>query len=268
MNLTADKTPAKLRKQAIAQQWSVDDVLHWSELSFEGLAKPVRAAMAAVYADVLFAERFGVHVARRMTELAPEGSWRSFAILQASDESKHADFFARVVARLGDSGEASPALQVLSRELDEANTFDELLLHSQIIEIAARVIFVRNGNRTLERLSNTIRLPGTQAVTQLLHSVVQFVGRDESRHIAFGMHCLRARLSPSDVVQRHALERRARVSAGLMYGAFAHRASAFASLAWSPSQILDETWKTLQRQMSRLELDIGTPESNGHMPSR
>jgi hypothetical protein len=72
----------RLLAEATGGRWQADDALQWSTLSFERLAPPIRRAMATVYADVLYAEEFGLQLVMRMAELAPEGWLREFARVQ------------------------------------------------------------------------------------------------------------------------------------------------------------------------------------------
>jgi hypothetical protein len=199
-----------------------------------------------------------------MVELAPDGWLRRFVLLQVQDELRHCDFFSRVVDKLGKVGEPSAELARLRAELERCMDFEELLLHGQIIETAARVIFVGNGNRTLAAIGRAVKLPGSESVHTLVRAVVDLVGRDESRHIAFGSHCLKTRLSNVDGGSRHAMENRAAVSATLMHDAFSRRANEFRLLGTPPADVLDRTWQALQKQLARLELDIGSsPGSAG-----
>jgi hypothetical protein len=260
MQSFSDEKSQALYQQALVGQWDPDVAVDWSRMSFDRLAKPIRSAMAAVYADVLYAEDFGVRMITRMVELAPEGWQRDFAVLQLKDEARHAVFFGRVLDRLGGCAEVSPHLIALRAELERITDYDELVLHGQIIETAARVIFVANGHRTLNLMGRSLRLPGSESVSTLVHAIVELIGRDESRHIAFGLHCLRQRLAGCDASQLHALEGRALVSARLMHGAFASRTASFRSLGWEPTKVLSETWDALRTQLGRLEFDIGEVE--------
>lgn len=258
-----DAIERTLQAQAIRGQWSVDDALDWAHLDFAHLAPPIRTAMATVYGDVLFAEAFGVRVIERMIALAPEGWLRDFALTQAQDEQRHAEFFTRVLAKLGGSEERSQELSDLRDELARTTDYDELVMHGQVIETAARVIFVGNGTRTLARMNGAVRLPGTASVTSLLRAVVDLVGRDESRHIAFGLHCLRKRLAGCDAGQRHGMEQRAAISSRLMFRAFARRRREFQTLGWSAADTLERTWHALRVQLGRLDFDIGEMETSG-----
>lgn len=250
-----------LYTQAIEGQWNAGDVLNWKALSFDHVGPAVRGAMATVYRDIAYAEAFGMAAVERLVRLAPAGWQRDFAEVQLKDEIRHTHFFERVVALLGHGERVSEELEDLRLVLECIDDYDELLLHTQVMETAARVVFVGNGQRTLELLGRGIRLPGSASVAALLKVIVDLVGRDESRHIALGTHCLRMRLGSLDLAARHAMERRAVDTSRLMHGAFARRSAEFRSLGIDPQDVLERTWSALTSQMGRLELDIGMPSA-------
>ena len=119
------------------------------------------------------------------------------------------------------------------------------------------MLFVDNGKRSLEMMAHGVRLPGSESVATLMRAVVELIGRDESRHIAFGQHCLRRRLAACDASQRHSLEQRALVSARLMYGAFSKRSDDFRRLGMSPVEVMHRIWDAMRRQLGRLDFDLG-----------
>ena len=74
-----DSRSRGLYELALRGQWRAEEAIDWSRLSFELLSPPLRGAMARLYADVSYAETFGVDATARMVELAPEGWLREFA---------------------------------------------------------------------------------------------------------------------------------------------------------------------------------------------
>ena len=268
LQMFPDARSLALYRCAVADQWRAETAIDWSALSFDHLSPVVRKAMGAIYGDILFAEAFGVAVTARMAELAPEAWQRKFALIQAVDESRHAEFFERLVAKLAIHTEPSNELVLLREHFDQAADYDELMLHGQVIETAARVLFIRNGTRALELMAKAVRLPGAAAVSTVVRAIVDLVGRDESRHIAFGTHSLRRRLVGYDAASRDELEQRATASAHLIYRAFARRSNELAVLGSPPRDVLDRTWQALRVQLARLELDVGDAEPLSRFQSK
>ena len=246
------------RLYAVARdsQWQLDDALDWAGLSRVRLPPAIRTAMGQIYGDVLFAESFGLELARRLSELAVRDWQRAFGEVQLGDERRHVEFFARVHAAVGTSDDVPEALLALRSELATSRDYHELLLHSQVLESAARELFVSNARDGLAALARGIRLPGSDTIAALLRSISERIGRDESRHLAFGTLSLRAHLQRMAPAERHALEDRAAVSARLMYASLSARSPAFARIG-SRACLLDGLWRAMSSQLARLDLEIG-----------
>lgn len=256
-----DTALRRLYAVARDRQWQLDDALDWTALSRVRLAPALRTAMGEIYGDVLFAESFGLELARRLSELAVRDWERAFGDVQLGDERRHVEFFARVHAALGTAADVPDALLALRSELATARDYHELLLHSQVLESAARELFVVNARDGLAAVARGIRLPGSDTVAALLRSIADRIGRDESRHLAFGTLSLRAHVNRMSPAARHALEDRAAMSARLMYASLSARSSAFARIG-SRACVLEGLWRAMRSQLARLELEIGAhPES-------
>jgi hypothetical protein len=249
-----------LHQLAAAQQWSVDAVLDWAALSLDRIPSAMRRAMAGVYGDVLYAEEFGLTLAKRIVERAPEGWQRDLAQQQLCDELRHVDFFTRLTKLLGEGAQPSEELSVLRDELARTRDYDELRLQAQVLETAARALFIGNAARSLQVLDGSIRLPGSDSVRAIMRVMLNYVGRDESRHLAIGHYCLKRRLRTADAAERHGFEARVRVSARLMHRSFVRRAPLFAKLGLSSDDVLRSSWDALHKQLGRLELELGEAE--------
>lgn len=252
----AEARARTLCMSAAASRWSAESALDWPSLRLAPLPGSVHRAMAALYADVLFAESFGVLLVRRLAELAPEGWLRRFALAQLEDELRHVRFFTLLVRRLGEPVEPAPALIALRDEIARATDHDELLLHAQVIELAAQGVFLANSKRSLRLLSSGVRLPASASVAALLRCIVENVGRDESRHVAFGHGYLRAKLSASAPAHRRFLAQRATVSARLMQQAFLQRSESSRGLGLSEPHQIARCFVEIQKQLGKLGLSI------------
>jgi hypothetical protein len=187
-----DAAMVRLYGAATARQWDLDNDIDWAHLSLESLAPNVRRAMGSIYSYILFCERFGLDLCRTMVEVAPEGWVRRFALMQVNDEKRHVDFFTRVVDRLDCRVRISSELGDLASDLKSLRCPIELLLHAQVVEIAAQSLFVDTARRSRSRLRAAVRMPGAQSAAVLLDTIIKYISRDESTHIAFGMHYLRS----------------------------------------------------------------------------
>jgi hypothetical protein len=197
----------RLCELAARDQWRLED-LDWYTLDVSGLPEEFRQTAADGFAQLQWGERTAQHAAARLVELLPEGPARAFLVTQRTDEARHVAFFERVMEVLGCEGRVRPSVQRLMREVQEADTPEALVLGMQIlIEGVAHSLFqeaarVVNGFEADEGLEGPL-----QALKKVMGEwMPRLLARDESRHIAFGIHYLRQRLPRLDGAARRQLE--------------------------------------------------------------
>ncbi|KFE70331.1 hypothetical protein [Hyalangium minutum] len=197
----------RLCELAARDQWRLED-LDWHTLDVAALPEEFRQTAADGFAQLQWGERTAQHAAARLVELLPEGSARAFLVTQRTDEARHVAFFERVMQVLGCEGRVRPSVQRLMREVQEADTPEALVLGMQIlIEGVAHSLFqeaakVVNGFEADESLAGPL-----QALKKVMGEwMPRLLARDESRHIAFGIHYLRQRLPRLDGASRRQLE--------------------------------------------------------------
>jgi len=256
-----DERARALYQHGLDRQWNVDRALDWSALRLDRVPITARRGMACLYSDTLHAEKFGLELGARIAELAPAGWLRDFTLLQLRDEVRHVDFFGRVVGKLGEGDAISDELVCIRSELLTVTTHEELMLHALILECGARATFVGNAKRSLDMVGKGVRLPANESISTLMRAIVDYVGRDEARHIAMGMCCLRTSLQGPRVSELRSIERRLRVTATLFLRSLLHRSDTFARLGLSPDTIGTSVWQAIRSQLQRLDLDIGDPDS-------
>lgn len=197
----------RLCELAARDQWKLDD-LRWDTLDVSGLPEEFRQIAADAFAQLRWGERTAHLAAGRLLELLPQGPARAFCQTQIADEARHVEFFSRVIALCGCEGRVRPSISRLMREVEEADTPELLLLGIQVlIEGVAHSIFLESA-KTLQALLGEATYDGPVAA---LRAVVgdwmpRLLARDESRHIAFGIHQLRERLPRLSAAERQRLE--------------------------------------------------------------
>jgi hypothetical protein len=246
----------RLQQLALGSRWSVADAIPWQALSFQRVAPRVRAAMGSIYADVLYAEAFGLDGILRLAELAPEGPLRDFARTHVEDETRHVELFRRVVGVLGTEPTISPALIELRAEVEAARSYDELLLCAQMVEIAAQMVFIGSAKHGLSLSQRAVRLPGSESIRALLQAIVTHVARDESRHLAFGSSYLRARIRELPVAERARLSAFAAGLCDKSERAFAALGPAYGALGASIDELLARGRAEQRRTLESLHLEL------------
>ncbi|WP_224246119.1 ferritin family protein [Hyalangium gracile] len=197
----------RLCELAARDQWKLEE-LDWSSLDLLSLPELFRQTAADGFAQLLWGERTAELAASRLMELLPDGAARTFIATQRTDEARHVAFFERVIHLLGCEGRTRPSVQRLMREVQEAETPEELMLGMQIlIEGIAHSLFLEAA-RVVGSFGEGDEL---DRPLQALKTVIggwmpRLLARDESRHIAFGLHALRQSIPRLDRAERLRLE--------------------------------------------------------------
>jgi hypothetical protein len=139
-----------------------------------------------------------------------------FGATQLTDEARHVEFFSRVTAKLGERAEVLPSLRALTGAIGTAETAEELMLGTHVLEGFAQSVFQEGARLSRVISSPRISLPGSDAVALLLRYIDDYVGKDEARHVAFGVLTLRSRWLALDPPNRDRLEQQGLVWADLV----------------------------------------------------
>jgi hypothetical protein len=214
-----DDASFRLYERAKREQWQIDSDIDWPRLDLSGLSPTVRRAMANLYTNLQYGEMFGLSQAARVISESPYGWSRLVGATQVADEARHVEFFSRLVAELDCPSAVSPALMSYCNEVVSSNTAEEAFLGTQIIlESFAQAIFVQGTLLARQVSKRAVQLPSTKSAMLLVDVIGRFVGRDEARHIAFGVTYLRQRWAELSPPTRVRLRERARHWCDMLYG--------------------------------------------------
>jgi hypothetical protein len=248
-----DAACLKLYEQAKHNRWRIDQDIDWRELDLRVIAPSIRRAMATVYAQIRYAEMFGlVHVAKTLAQT--DAAWTRLLIAaQVADESQHVEFFSRVMALLGMDAEPSPSLVAFGEELDRAASIEEAFLGGQLLlESFAQTIFHDTASLSKRARENAIRFPGSLPASRLVECVTNFVARDEARHVAFGVLFLRRRWPELSAAERERMQQSATRWSAMLDAILADIAPELARLGLSCTQLTEHVEQTRRRHLRQI----------------
>jgi hypothetical protein len=204
---SSDPYLERLCELAARDQWKLEE-LDWGALDVSALPEEFRQAAADGFAQLQWGERTALIAATRLLELLPEGPERAFIATQRTDEARHVAFFEQVIRLLGCEGRVRPSVRQLMLEVQEAETAETLVLGMQILIEGAAHSLVMEGGRLVGALGEGGEADGPLLALKRVVGewMPRLLARDESRHIAFGLHFLRKRLPQLPPAARHALE--------------------------------------------------------------
>lgn len=202
-----DRTSERLVARALSEQWEVDRDIAWDQIQLHALPRSVRDAMRTVYSHIHFGEVLALRLAERALHGSGEGWVRRFCGVQVIDEARHVRFFSRVLGQLEEPVAVGNEMVELADMLDACRTPEEVALGVQVIlEGFAQTMFLEGARRGRMAAADAIRLPRAASTAAFLTALVDYVGKDESRHVAFGIHYLRGHLQNRDRASRDRLE--------------------------------------------------------------
>lgn len=207
-----DATCERLYSAAKAKQWSVDQDIDWNRMQLGRLAPSIRRAMADIYTQICHGEVTGLVLTSRAVDRTPHLWAKLFGATQIADEARHIEFFSRVLAELGEVATVNDATASFADSLSSCTEPEEILLGVQVVlETFAQAVFSEGAKLGKQAMSNSIRLPGVEGAAYFLTSLANWVGKDEARHVAFGVAYVRRRWAELSLEKRDKLQRKAEV---------------------------------------------------------
>lgn len=200
----------RLVEIAKRDQWNSDS-LPWDRLDLAALPEPLREAISGLCSHVHYGEVASLLAAARSVEQASDHETRVFASTQVIDEARHVEWFTRLQHKLG-LPEPPPVHATVTALVDsiyQSTDPDELCLGMQlVVEGLAQTVFQETA-RALRGVDALLASPSAPSAAGLLADwLLNYVARDESRHVAFGVLSLSQRLRRLPAARVDALQRR------------------------------------------------------------
>lgn len=138
----------------------------WDEFRWE--------LQAWMVSQFLHGEQAAMIVSARLVEIVPDLESKFYAATQAVDEARHAEVFSRYLReKVPSPYPISEPLRLMLESILSDNRWDVIALGMQImVEALAMAAF---------------RLAGNTFHDELIKSITVLVGRDEARHVSFGV---------------------------------------------------------------------------------
>ena len=205
-----DATCERLYAAAKRKPWSVDSDIDWDRMRLGRLAPSIRRAMAEVYVQICHGEVTGLVLTSGAVDRTPHLWAKLFGATQIADEARHVEFFSRVIAELDQVAPVHGATTAFAESLSSCAEPEEVLLGVQVIlETFAQAIFSEGAKLGKQAAATAIRMPGFEDAKYFLASLADYVGKDEARHVAFGVAYVRLCWADMSSARRDALQLKA-----------------------------------------------------------
>jgi hypothetical protein len=206
----------ELYRKTVAEQWQADTAIDWSQTIdpsqplvsgdrntllggtlARSLGKVQRERLTAAFAvesfsQILHGEQGALIVSSQLVAASPDRDVKLCAAAQVMDEARHVDIFSRYVKRLGPIPPPSFALRRILDRIVRFPTWQGQMIGMQIV---------------IEGLALTTFKTVRQSTScELLRSLLDYVIKDEARHMAFGKISLDEQLRALPEQERITLE--------------------------------------------------------------
>lgn len=259
----------RLCEMARRDQWNSDS-LPWDRLDFSPLPAALREAISGLCSHVHYGEVASLLAAARCVEHAADGETRMFASTQVIDEARHVEWFTRLQEKLA-SPEPPPvhaAVTALIDSIYEAQDPDELCVGMQlIVEGLAQSLF-QEAARALRAVDALLTSPAdgspgserpASAAFLLADWLHNYVARDESRHVAFGVLKLGQRLRRLPPKRVDALQQKVEEWGGLLLAVPAAFEPRFATLGLDTLQLAQGCVSDLNLHLRQAGFEVQIP---------
>lgn len=169
----------------------------------ESLPAWLRFIVADVVAQVLEGERAVLGSARRAVVLENTQEGRRLAERQLRDQQRHVSYFIDARRRLGIERPVNPHLRELLRDASSADQLPSLLIGTHlVIETLGVALFGAAGSLFSSQCDNRFFSISTRCTLGELAMAMEWLQRDESRHVAYGVSRLREERARMNAQQR------------------------------------------------------------------
>lgn len=168
----------------------------------ESLPAWLRFIVADVVAQVLEGERAVLGAARRAYFLETTNG-RHSAEQQLRDQERHVSYFIDARRRLNIERPVNPHLRELLREASSADQLPSLLIGTHlVIETLGAALFTAAGSLFSSQCDNRFFSVSTRCTLGELAMAMEWLQRDEARHVAYGVSRLREERAQMTAQQR------------------------------------------------------------------
>lgn len=171
----------------------------------EALPTWLRFIVADVVAQVLEGERAVLGAARRAVFLETSAQARRTTELHLRDQERHVAYFLDTRRRLGIERPVNPHLRALLRDASSASSLPTLLIGTHlVVETLGASLFGASAALFSSQCDNRFFSVSTRCTLGELAMAMEWLQRDESRHVAWGVSRLReerARMNPTQRAQ-------------------------------------------------------------------
>lgn len=199
----------RLWDMAARDSWSNSD-MNWDSVDLSSLPSDIKQGVSDMLTQLHYGEVTALLCSARLVQHAPSLSAQLFSSSQVNDEARHVQWFSHLMNNLDCMGEVRSSVAEFMTDIYECESIDGLIIGMHILVEGMAHSFFMEGARLFNQLGPIAKLSKSYRSAQkvLGEWLPNYLGRDESRHIAYGVQFLQQRLPNLTAKERDALEAR------------------------------------------------------------
>lgn len=199
----------RLYEMAERDRWSLAE-MDWDSIDFSAIPHSLRQRAANMFTQLHYGEVTAMMGAARLVEVAPTVAVQLFSSTQVSDEARHVKWFSTLIHKLDCRGEVRDSVMTFMNDVYECDTIEGLVVGMHVLVEGLAHTFFTEGAQVFSRKNPfTAMLTPYRCASKVIGEwLPEYLGRDESRHIAFGVQFLSQHLPTLSATERDRLEQR------------------------------------------------------------
>lgn len=198
----------RLYEMAERDRWSLAE-MDWNAVDFSAVPLSVRQCAVNMFSQLHYGEVTALMGAARLVKIAPTMAVQLFSSTQVNDEARHVQWFSTLIQKLDCRCEVRDSVVEFMNDVYECDTLEGLVVGMHLLVEGLAHTFFMEGARIFSQAGPMAKIikPYRSASKVIGEWLPNYLGRDESRHIAFGVQFLSQRIPQLSPAERHRLER-------------------------------------------------------------
>lgn len=249
----------RLIELANKHRWSVED-FDWQKINLISIPEDLRQSAADMFTQLLYGEVTALTGAAVLLNYHHSSTVQNFLRLQLAEESRHVEWFAHLLDKLDCQSQMTDSALELADSVLDCGSVEELVVGLHIlVEGMAHSLFLE-GARAFSKVNKMAMFlrPYRMAKKIVAEWLPEFLGKDESRHIAFGTQYLTYRVNELAPSKRSQLEKRIESWSGLYLKA-AYDPDIWPVSGLNGTEIANRCADTINRRLKQIGFESRIP---------
>lgn len=252
----------RLYSLASRDSWQLSN-MNWESIDLSGIPQEIRQQATNMFVQIQYGELSALIGAQRILERTKSTAVKNFLSTQINDETRHLKWFGKLIDKLGCRAPVLPSIKLLNRSIVECESVEALVVGLHIMIESMAHTFYTEGAKSFEDISASYNVFKSYRSAKIIATdwLPNFIAKDESRHIAFGVLFLKSYVSELSSKKKEKLEQDIEDWAKLYISA-ANDPKLLAIPGIKSVELRDKCTKDINNRLKLAGLESAVPTSN------